>query len=184
MHRDVRAADAMLSRLSDLLRQTLARGDRRHEVPLGEELSMLHSYVAISRERFGDRLTFETNVPETLHEALVPFFVLQPLVENALEHGIASRQGAGRIDVRAERQAGSLVLSVSDDGPGLRPDAGADLREGIGLSNTRSRLRELYADAQRMEIESPDAGGLRVRLTIPYRVDPAAIAATPVPVAG
>ena len=173
MHRDVNAADTMLSGLSDLLRQTLARGDRRHEVPLGEELAMLRNYVAISRERFGDRLTFEVHVPEALHGALVPFFVFQPLVENALEHGIASRQGAARVEVRAMRRDGLLELTVADDGPGLRRGTSTSIDEGIGLSNTRSRLQQLYGGQQSLAIESPEGGGLRLRVTIPFHEESA-----------
>jgi len=147
MHRDVKAADAMLSRLSDLLRQTLQRGDRQ-EAPLGEELEVLDHYVEISRERFKDRLVFETSVPPGLRDALVPFFILQPLVENALRHGIERRAGAGRVTVSVERRGDALYLCVTDNGPGLPTDGRAFPNEGIGLSNTRQRLRQLYGDQQ------------------------------------
>ena len=172
MHRDVKAADAMLSRLSDLLRQTLQRGDRQ-EIPLGEELEVLDHYIEISRERFKDRLIFETQVAPNLRHALVPFFILQPLVENALQHGIARRAGVGRVMVSAEQQGDTLHLCVTDDGPGLAKDARAFPREGIGLSNTRQRLRQLYGDEQSLELETPAEGGLRVELTIPYKLVPA-----------
>ena len=177
MHRDVKAADAMLSGLSELLRQTLQRGGRQ-EVPLAEELAVLSHYVDICCERFKNRLIFNTAVTEEAAGALVPFFILQPLVENALEHGIARRAGAGRIQVSAERQGETLHLSVTDDGPGIgRPGMGAPdfPAEGIGLSNTRQRLRQLYGERQSLVLESPAAGGLRVALTIPYRTAEAAV---------
>lgn len=169
MHRDVKAADAMLSRLSDLLRQTFQRGAKQ-EVRLGEELKVLEHYVEISRERFKDRLIFETNVSADLYNALVPFFILQPLVENALQHGIARHAGAGRVTVSAERRNGALHLCVTDDGPGLSKDERAFPQEGIGLSNTRQRLRQLYKDEQSLKLETPIEGGLRVELTIPYKI--------------
>jgi len=171
MHRDVKAADAMLSRLSDLLRQTLQRRERQ-EAPLNEEIEMLHHYVEISRERFKDRLVFETQISPDARFALVPFFILQPLVENALQHGIARRAGPGRVSVTATRQGETLHLNVTDDGPGLTKEEHAFPREGIGLSNTRQRLRQLYGDEQSLTLEAPAEGGLRVGLVIPYNTAP------------
>jgi signal transduction histidine kinase len=172
MRRDVKAADVMLSRLSELLRQTLLRGERR-EAPLSEEMEMLDHYVEISRERFNDRLVFETHIADDARHALVPFFILQPLVENALQHGIARRAGLGRVSVSAKRQGATLHLNVADDGPGLAKEERAFPREGIGLSNTRQRLRQLYGDQQSLTLETPAEGGLRVELIIPYRIAPA-----------
>jgi len=172
MHRDVEAADAMLSRLSDLLRQTLQRGERQ-EAALSEEIEMLDHYVEISRERFKDRLVFETEISPDARQALVPFFILQPLVENALQHGIARRAGLGRVSVSAERQGETLHLSVTDDGPGLAKEERAFPREGIGLSNTRQRLRELYGAEQSLTLATPTEGGLRVEMIIPYKIAPA-----------
>lgn len=161
----------MLSRLSDLLRQTLQRGDLQ-EVPLNEEIEMLDHYVEISRERFKDRLVFETQISPDARSALVPFFILQPLVENALQHGIARRSGVGRVSVSAERQGEMLHLNVTDDGPGLTTEERAFPREGIGLSNTRQRLRQLYGDRQSLTLGAPSGlggSGLRVELIIPYQ---------------
>ncbi len=172
MHRDVRAADAMLSRLSDLLRETLQRGERR-ESPLFEEMEMLNHYVEICRERFKDRLIFEVDVSPEARRAMVPFFILQPLVENALQHGIARRSGVGRVSVRARRDGDTLCLNVTDDGPGLDAAKAAAAREGIGLSNTRERLRELYGNAQELTLDTPVDGGLKVNLVIPFRTSPA-----------
>lgn len=166
MHRDVKAADAMLSGLSELLRQTLQRG-ARHEVPLGEELDILNHYTNICCERFKNRLIINTNIDAEARKALVPFFILQPLVENALEHGIARHAGTGRVEVSAERGGDNLCLSVADNGPGI--DAQRFTEEGIGLSNTRQRLEQLYGDRQSLMLESPATGGLRVVINIPYK---------------
>lgn len=171
MHRDVKAADAMLSRLSDLLRQTLQRGERQ-QASLNEEIEMLDHYVGISRERFKDRLIFETQIAPDAGYALVPFFILQPLVENALQHGIARRAGLGRVRVSATRQGEMLHLNVTDDGPGLANGENNFPREGIGLSNTRQRLHQLYGDHQSLTLKTPAEGGLQVELIIPYRTDP------------
>jgi two-component sensor histidine kinase len=167
MYRDAPAADAMLARLSDLLRRSLTEPNR-HEVPLAEELATLEDYVGIMRIRFQDRLVVDTFADPDAAAALVPRFLLQPLVENALEHGIARRAGAGRIEVRAAREGESLVLSVTDDGAGLGPTPGFP-PEGIGLGNTRLRLEELYGDAHALTLEPLAAGGLRVRVAIPWR---------------
>ena len=164
--RDPVAADRMLASLSDLLREVLRRGDKR-EVELGEELRVLEPYLDISRIRFGDRLTVTVNVDDETRCALVPFFVLQPLVENALHHGISSHAGAGRIEIEAREFGGRLLLTVTDDGPGTAlPDAG----RGIGLANTRARLQELYGSEHSLELRRPTEGGFRVSVAIPYRV--------------
>ncbi len=170
MHRDVEAADAMLASLGDLLRQALDP-DAGHELPLAGELALLESYLGVLRARFGDRLTVRTEVTPDAAGALVPRLVLQPLVENAVEHGIARRRGAGCITIRAARANGSLRLSVADDGAGL----GAFPREGIGLSNTRRRLRELYGDEQSLELRELTGGGLEVTLRLPLRVSQPAV---------
>ncbi|AHG93643.1 histidine kinase internal region (plasmid) [Gemmatirosa kalamazoonensis] len=170
MHRDVDAADAVLARLGDLLRRTLRAGDR-HEVPLGEELAVLDDYLAIVGARFRDRLTTEVRAEPGTERALVPHFVLQPLVENALEHGIARRAGAGRVEVCAARLDGDrLRLTVADDGAGRAVD-GADGAEGngIGLTNTRRRLAALYGDAQRLTLADRAGGGLVVTVELPWR---------------
>ncbi len=172
MHRDVNAADAMLANLADLLRRTLrpSREGDRHEVRLAEEIETLRLYIAVIEERFRDRLTVGIDVPDALNRALVPHFMLQPLVENALEHGIARRAGPGRVDVSAERVNGTLRLTVSDDGPGLSGGEGDSVRDGVGLSNTKRRLRELYGDRQDLAVEAGTSGsGLRVSVSIPYR---------------
>jgi LytS/YehU family sensor histidine kinase len=179
MHRDVAAADAMLARLGDLLRRTLHAGERP-EVSLAEELVLLDDYLAIVGTRFRDRLSVDVHADPGTEHALVPHFVLQPLVENALEHGIAKRAGSGHIEVRASREgvAGeTLVLTVADDGPGLS-SASRDSRNGesderhggIGLMNTRHRLAALYGDQQCLSLSNRAGGGLVSRIELPFRL--------------
>jgi LytS/YehU family sensor histidine kinase len=169
IQRDPAAADAMLTNLSDLLREVLRRGQQR-EVELQEELAVLQPYLEISRQRFGDRLSVGVVYEDASRRALVPFFILQPLVENSLRHGIESHAGAGSITVDACRGDGKLILTVTDDGPGATSNetGGVAMGVGVGLTNTIARLRELYGDAQSLDVSRPAAGGYRVRLTIPY----------------
>ena len=168
MHRDPGGADAMLSQLSELLRRTLRRGDRQ-EVPLGEEMELLGYYVGIMQVRFGDRLIYEHQVDASIMSALVPHFILQPLVENALQHGIARRAGAGRVTVSGARRNGSLVLSIRDDGPSADAGQPSAITEGIGLGNTRLRLERLYGTAQSLTLSPMAGGGMLVELVLPYR---------------
>ena len=166
MHRDVEAADRVMARLGDLLRMTLENGGGGGEVALARELAFLEGYLDIQRARLGPRLTVAVEIPPETLDARVPNLVLQPLVENAIRHGIAPRAGGGRLEVRARRENGRLRLEVKDDGPGL--PAGAP-REGIGIANTRARLAHLYGDAQRLELANESGGGLRVTVEIPFR---------------
>ena len=162
--RDPAAADAMLSDLSDLLREVLRRGEHR-EVTVDEELRVLESYLSISRRRFGDRLTITVARGDDVGNALVPFFVLQPLVENALHHGVGSHAGPAKVTVRAQRHGNTLVLTVEDDGPGVNV---SDSGRGIGLANTRERLSSLYGEAQRLDLGRADDGGFAVRVELPF----------------
>jgi two-component system, LytTR family, sensor kinase len=168
MHRDVDAADEMLSELSALLRTTLDR-DGVQEVPLDEELATARHYVEIMRARFGDRLAVEEEVDARARDALVPHFVLQPLVENAIEHGIARDPGAGRIWIRARADGGHCTLVVADDGPGPAGGSEAAVREGVGLSNTRRRLAALYGPAATLTLCPAEGRGTEVIVRIPYR---------------
>jgi len=159
------AADRMLTNLSDLLREVLRRGEKR-EVELAEELRVLDSYLDISRARFGARLSITVDADDGVRRALVPFFILQPLVENALHHGISSHAGPGSIKIAARRNADRLVLVVADDGPGI---VTPDTQRGIGLANTKARLREMYGDAHTLELDRPVDGGFRVSVVLLYR---------------
>ncbi len=167
MHRDTEAADAMLARLSDLLRLTLDRVGTQ-QVSLKDELDFLHKYLDIERTRFADRLQVSTEIePETL-DASVPNLVLQPLVENALRHGLAPKIGGGQVEIIARRLGDELQLVVRDNGAGLSTDAKHAFESGVGLSNTRSRLQHLYAGRHRFEFHTPLGGGLAVTIQIPF----------------
>jgi signal transduction histidine kinase len=167
MHRNVQAADEMLVRLSDLLRLTLDRIGTQ-QVSLKDELDFLQKYLDIERTRFGDRLQVHVDVDPDVLDAPVPNLVLQPLVENALRHGIAPKIEGGRVDVSASHVDGGLTLTVRDNGVGLSPARLNALHSGVGLSNTRSRLDNLYGDRHRFEFRSPPGGGLVVTIVIPF----------------
>jgi len=135
-------------------------------VSLQKELELLEQYLEIQRTRFQDRLTVRMDVdPETL-DARVPCLILQPLVENAVRHGIAPLSRPGRIEIRAHRQNGTLRLEVCDDGIGL--NAGDGSRQGIGLGNTRARLAQLYGAAHTLRMKNAPTGGLVVSVDIPF----------------
>ncbi len=155
-------ARRMLARLGDLLRGTLDRDAA--EISLTQELGLLAPYLDIQRIRFGDRLHLELDVAPDAGAGLVPTLILQPLVENAVEHGVSRRPGEATIRVRATRHAERLLLEIADDGPG--PSGGGN---GIGLRNTRERLLRLYGAAHRMELGSGPRGGTVVVVEIPYR---------------
>jgi signal transduction histidine kinase len=170
MHRDTEAADEMLARLSDLLRLTLDRLGVQ-EVSLKEELEFLEKYLEIERTRFGDRLVVEMQIePETL-DLLVPNLVLQPLVENAMRHAIATRIGGGRLQIVARRTGNRLWMMVRDNGPGLSKANLDAFNHGVGLSNTRSRLEHLYRGDHRFEFHEPSDGGLAVTIEIPVNAE-------------
>jgi LytS/YehU family sensor histidine kinase len=165
---DARTAEQMLIRLSDLLRLTLDAG-RAGQVPLSEELRQLELYLGLQQMRHGSRLTIRTEVPEDVRDARVPAMLLQPLVENALTHGIGGRPGAGTLGLRAWREDGQLWLAVEDDGIGIPP--GGPARQGVGLSNTRARLAALYPDAHELRIGPRADGGTQVLLRLPFTSD-------------
>jgi LytS/YehU family sensor histidine kinase len=165
MHRDVDAADRMIARLSDLLRQAL-ESTTEHEVPLRQELAFIDRYLEIEQIRFADRLTVQKEVASETLNALVPNLILQPLIENAIRHGIEPQARRGQIDLRAQRENETLQLQVRDNGAGI---AGTkSLEEGIGLSNTRARLKELYGTKHQFELRQGEQGGLIVTLRLPF----------------
>jgi two-component system, LytTR family, sensor kinase len=169
MEKDPKTARRMTAHLGDLLRHSLDSSNHQ-EVPLAEELSTVEDYLAIQQIRFSGKLDVEQSIePETL-AAAVPPFILQPLVENAIEHGLAGRAAAGRILLKAVRQGGSLELSVSDDGVGLEPAWNKKPNgNGFGIRSTTERLRALYGDEARVEIRNGAPGGVTVTLTLPLR---------------
>ncbi|HEX2203786.1 MAG TPA: histidine kinase, partial [Longimicrobium sp.] len=164
LHRDPAGAREMLAGLRTLLERS-TRASGAGELPLDEELELLALYTGIERVRFGDRLRVEVAVAPGAGRALVPHLLLQPLVENAVRHAVA-RRGAGTIRVRAEAGDGWLGLEVGDNGEGLAPGRRED---GVGLENTRARLRALYGARHAMELESRPGEGLTVRIRIPLR---------------
>ena len=172
MHSDVAAADRMLSQLAGLLRRSLRTFDAQR-VPLREEMAFLRPYLEIERARLGERLRVELDVDGRLDRALVPHLLLQPLVENAVRHGIAPRPRGGCVELRVAAQDGRLRIEVADDGPGAT-EAALDAGQGIGLSNTRARLAALYGDDHRMEIASgPEGFTVRVELPLELAHPPA-----------
>lgn len=169
MNRDVNAARAMLTRLSELLRLALD-GDGDHEVPLRDELVALQLYLDIQQMRFRDRLAVDVVVAPEALDAWVPKLFLQPLVENAVHHGVAGRATPARIEIRAERREERVRVEVRDDGPGL--PRGGPVREHVGVGNTRVRLRHLYGDAHRLDLRNGPRGGCVVTVEIPHHVGP------------
>lgn len=176
MHRDINAAEEMLAGLSDLLRLTLDNAAVQ-EVALKSELEFAGRYLEIEQVRFADRLKVRFQIdPETL-DALVPNMVLQPLVENAVRHGIAARDRSGTVEVASRREGDRLLLTVSDDGPGLPSGFnwqngngnGSSKKPGLGLGNTRARLQQLYGSDQTLQLNNAAGGGLMVKISLPYR---------------
>jgi two-component system LytT family sensor kinase len=167
VYSDPKKADESILRLSEMLRFALETG-KAQEVSLKEEVEFLEKYVEIQRTLMRERLTVRLDVdPETL-DASVPNMLLQPLVENAVKHGIAPRAGGGAIDLRARRLDGKLCLEVTDDGLGLPEGFGGD-GVGVGLVNTRERLKHLYGESHDFDLSSRPGGGVTVRIVIPFR---------------
>jgi len=173
---DPEAAHRVLVQLSALLRTTLDRSAAA-EVPLSEEIDFMDRYLAIEQIRFQDRLRVDIRADDDALLAVVPNLILQPLVENAVRHGIARRSDARCLTIRGGRQNGTLVLEVEDDGPGLPPGWTLTPPEGsgVGLTNVRSRLERMYGEHARLELLTPADGagrprpGVLARVTIPYR---------------
>jgi two-component system LytT family sensor kinase len=176
IHKDPDAADEMVAQLSDLLRMTLATIGIQ-EVALHQELEFLARYLDIQKTRFQDRLEVILDIPPETLDVRVPNQVLQPIVENAIRHGIDARSGQGLIEIRARATDHMLELTVRDDGPGLRSEVKLDVQQdnapregrGIGLANTRARLRELYGPASTLHLGNHPEGGAIVTLSLPIR---------------
>ena len=168
VYQDPGLADRMISRLSDLLRATLEQPDAQ-KIPLKNELDVLALYLDIMKARFGDRLAIEYDIaPETL-SALIPSFSLQPLVENAIKHGIMPRNEGGTVMIAASRDNGRLVVRVSDDGLGLKDDPKTLLDKGVGLKNIKSRLQSLYGSDCAFCFQNRSEGGVQIAFDIPFQ---------------
>ncbi len=167
MHTDVEAADTMLVRLSELLRLTMTQTGRP-TVTFSEEIAFIEKYLGIETIRFRDRLQVSYRIEPGLENAQVPNLILQPIVENAIRHGIEPHPRPGKIEIVAEKKGDRLMLEVNDTGNGL--PAVASGRQGIGSANTRARLQELYNDDHVFAMTNRAEGGLAVRLEIPFRV--------------
>ena len=165
MQEDVDAASHLLVSLGDLLRMALER--RENEITLQSELEFVGKYLQIEQTRFHDRLKVHMDVPSDLLGVYVPSLALQPLVENAIKHGISVDSAAGRLEITAQRRKGRVCLCVRDDGPG--PAAGSRLRFGVGLTNVQSRLKQLYGGESSLELTRGDGRGCEAIITIPLR---------------
>ena len=168
METDPGTGRKVVRQLGELLRMSLAADDV-NEVALERELTFVRLYLELEQVRFGDRLVISIDAGPETQGCAVPVLILQPLVENAVRHGIAGSARGGRIAVRAAIAGDRLELVVEDDGPGLEPGAGEAGGRGVGIANTRARLRELYGDAHEIAFESGISGGLRVLVSIPRR---------------
>jgi len=160
-------AVSMIAGLSDLLRRTLEQSDTQ-QVPLGEEMQFLEKYLEIQKTRFADRLQVSVEVPEDLAWARVPSLLLQPIVENAVKHGISKRAQGGTIRISAERGNGALRLSVYNDGPAL-PAGWEHTGAGIGLANMRMRLETIYGGRFELEVRNQEPDGVEVSVSLPFR---------------
>jgi hypothetical protein len=165
IHENVEAADDMLADLAYLLRAYLA-GNEEQEITLGREVDLLSTYVRIQQRRFEDRLLWSVEIPNDLQEAMVPPLLLQPIVENSILHGIAPRAGPGKVTLIARKEGGNLRLEVIDDGVGLEDDS----PEGVGLSNTRARMKQMYGSDYSFRVSSAPGRGVSVQIVLPLRL--------------
>ncbi len=162
-------ANLTVSKLSDFLRYTLDNDPKNH-VTLRKELEAIDLYLEIEKVRFGDRLTVQREIETAAQDALVPSLILQPLIENAIKYAVTPRVDGGCVRLSAKIRGTSLILSLSDDGPGLtRQNTKSSNSTGVGLINTRERLRELYGDQQSLKLSPNDPKGLVVTITLPYQ---------------
>jgi LytS/YehU family sensor histidine kinase len=166
MHQDIHVADEMMVRLGDFLRLTLDPSISQ-EVTLEKELEFLKYYLEIEQVRFKDRLKIEMHIDPETRQARVPYLLLQPVVENAIRHGISRKAEGGTIQISAEKDDGLLLIYVQDDGNGV-VEAESAVKSGVGLANTRSRLEKLYGDRFKLELSNLPGTGTSVRLTIPF----------------
>lgn len=172
LHKDSEAARKMITRLGDFLRLTLENSGSQ-EVTMRQEMEFLGCYLEIERIRFQDRLTTRLDVAQQTLDAKVPNLILQPIVENAIRHGIAPRSSQGLIEIEAKQQNGTLRIQVRDNGPGLSEHRTSEnvFKKGLGLANTETRLEQLYGPAHSFNLSNNPDGGLIVTLEIPFTRD-------------
>lgn len=165
-------ATRMIARLADFLRATL-EGGSRDEVSLQDELFFVEQYLEIEKVRLGERLEVHLNIDPTVQSALVPHLLLQPLVENAIRHGISARRGIGQLTIQAGRNGGRIRILIADNGQGghMRAATASGNPVGIGLSNSEKRLRQLYGSDYRFELLWPEAGGCEVLVELPFHLE-------------
>lgn len=171
IHEDADAADNMVTRLGDLLRVILRR-EAGQTVSLAEEIDFVRKYLEIENVRFQDRLEVRWRIDPSAHQATVPILLLQPLVENAVRHGVAQVDGPCLIEIAVRRVDEKLHLEVMDNGPGVREGRPNDDRAGMGLRNTRERLQQLYGCGSSLKLEHRPDGGCAACVTIPYVTQP------------
>lgn len=168
LYEDVERADSMIANLGGLLRATL-ESPEQHEVPLTRELELLDLYLEIARTRFGSSLQVEKRISTRSRDGLVPSLLLQPLVENAIHHGMIGPRRVRKIVITTSRDPYQLLLSVADDGPGLNETGAPHQKEGIGLANIRRRLEQLYQSDHRFTLVNRPEGGVVATIQIPFR---------------
>jgi len=173
LHEDIEMADRMITRLSDFLRITL-QSSAESVVTLGEEVVFLQAYLDIERVRFRDRMIVELTIAPDVLDAQVPNLILQPLVENAVRHGISKQIAIGHLQIDARREDERLLIRIDDNGPG-KPNANRNLKRrakgGVGLANTRARLKQFYGDFEFSIVDRKDREGTTVTLDVPYLVE-------------
>jgi LytS/YehU family sensor histidine kinase len=168
MYDDPKAADKMIANLSDLLRKTLDSGNWQ-EHPLKNEIELLDLYIDIMKVRFRDKLFVKMNIESATLEALVPGFILQPLVENSIRYSMETLKSA-EIEITSRKENGMVKLVIKDNGPGISEDTGQMMNHGVGLANTVERLERLYGANHRFDLQNLPASGLQVVMDIPFRL--------------
>ena len=169
---DPRTASQMITRLGDLLR-TAFRRDAQPEVTLETELGLTQAYVDVERMRFRERLSVRVEIAQGTEQSMVPTFLLQPLVENAIKHGLSELRAGGQIQIRSAKEEDRLVLSVSDNGTGLAAESLKELELGVGLGSTCERLARMYPERHELAVRKLREGGTEVRVVLPFRLNAA-----------
>jgi LytS/YehU family sensor histidine kinase len=167
---DPKTASQMITRLGDLLR-TAFRRDAQPEVTLETELGLTQAYVDVERMRFRERLSVRVEIAPGTEQSMVPTFLLQPLVENAIKHGLSELRASGQIQIRSAKEEDRLVLWVSDNGTGLAAENLQQLELGVGLGSTCERLARMYPEKHELAVRKLQEGGTEVRVVLPFRLN-------------